>query len=130
MTSTVVWTPKDSAELHNLPLTVTVTVTQREDNGDLTNEIGAWARTDAAAGEGVEAAIARARAYVAAGADLIFAEALTTLDDYRKFTAAIPAPVLANLTEFGRTPLFTLDEMRSAGVAMVLAAPSLAGIIT
>lgn len=78
------------------------------------------ARTDAAANEGVPAAIARAQAYVAAGADMIFAEALTTLDDYRLFTAAVKAPVLANLTEFGKTPLFTLDEMRAAGVALVL----------
>lgn len=78
------------------------------------------ARTDAAAGEGVPAAIERAQAYVAAGADLIFAEALTTLEDYRRFTKAVPAPVLANLTEFGKTPLFTLPELKSAGVAMAL----------
>jgi methylisocitrate lyase len=78
------------------------------------------ARTDAAAGEGVPAAIARAQAYVAAGADMIFAEALTTLEDYRKFTAAVQVPVLANLTEFGRTPLFTLEELRSAGIALAL----------
>jgi methylisocitrate lyase len=78
------------------------------------------ARTDAAANEGVTAAIERAQAYVAAGADAIFAEALTTLDDYKKFTAAIRAPVLANITEFGRTPLFTVGELRTAGVAMVL----------
>jgi methylisocitrate lyase len=78
------------------------------------------ARTDAAANEGVPAAIARAQAYVAAGADMIFAEALTTLDDYRKFTAALKVPVLANVTEFGRTPLFTVAELRAAGVAMVL----------
>lgn len=78
------------------------------------------ARTDAAAVEGVPAAIARALAYVAAGADMIFAEALRTLDDYRKFTDAVNVPVLANLTEFGQTPYFTLDELRAAGVAMVL----------
>jgi len=78
------------------------------------------ARTDAAAGEGVPSAIARAQAYAAAGADMIFAEALTTLDDYKKFTAAVSVPVLANLTEFGRTPLFTVDELRSSGVAMAL----------
>jgi methylisocitrate lyase len=78
------------------------------------------ARTDAAADEGVPAAIARAQAYVAAGADMIFAEALPTLDDYRKFTAALDVPVLANLTEFGRTPFFTLAELRTAGVAMAL----------
>ncbi len=78
------------------------------------------ARTDAAAVEGLDAAIARAQAYVAAGADMIFAEALHTLDDYKKFTAAVNVPILANLTEFGQTPFFTLDELRSAGLAMVL----------
>jgi methylisocitrate lyase len=78
------------------------------------------ARTDAAANEGLPAAIARAQAYVAAGADMIFAEALRTLDDYRAFTVAVKAPVLANLTEFGQTPCFSVDELRQAGVAMVL----------
>ena len=78
------------------------------------------ARTDAAANEGVPAAIARAQAYVAAGADMIFAEALQSLEDYRQFTAAVGAPVLANLTEFGQTPLFTAAELKSAGVAMAL----------
>ncbi len=78
------------------------------------------ARTDAAANEGVAAAIARAQAYVAAGADLIFAEALTTLADYRQFAAAVKVPVLANLTEFGRTPCLALADLRSAGIAMAL----------
>ena len=78
------------------------------------------ARTDAAANEGVPAAIARARAYVAAGADMIFAEALPSLADYKSFTAALNVPVLANLTEFGQTPYFTVGELRTAGVAMVL----------
>jgi methylisocitrate lyase len=78
------------------------------------------ARTDAAANEGVKAAIARAEAYVAAGADMIFAEALHTLDDYRAFTSAIKVPVLANLTEFGKTPYFTVDQLRSVGIAMAL----------
>ncbi|MCW5549955.1 MAG: methylisocitrate lyase [Opitutaceae bacterium] len=78
------------------------------------------ARTDAAANEGVRGAIARAEAYVAAGADMIFAEALHTPDDYRAFTAALKVPVLANLTEFGRTPLLTLPELHAAGVAMAL----------
>jgi methylisocitrate lyase len=78
------------------------------------------ARTDAAANEGVPAAIARARAYAAAGADMIFAEALHTLADYKKFTAAVSVPVLANLTEFGQTPLFTLAQLRDAGIAMAL----------
>jgi len=78
------------------------------------------ARTDAVAREGIEAAIERARAYVAAGADMVFAEALTSLEDVRRFTAAIDAPVLINLTEFGRTPLFSVDEMADAGASLLL----------
>ena len=78
------------------------------------------ARTDAHASEGAEAAIARASAYVAAGADMIFAEALHTLDEYQAFTRAVPVPVLANITEFGKTPLFTVEELRSVGVGLVL----------
>ncbi len=83
-------------------------------------EFVVMARTDAAANEGVPAAIARAQAYVAAGADMIFAEALRTLDEFRAFTAAVKVPVLANLTEFGQTPFFTLDELRAAGLSLVL----------
>jgi len=78
------------------------------------------ARTDALAGEGLEAALARARAYVEAGADMIFAEAVTDLEQYRRFVEATGVPVLANLTEFGHTPLFTLEELRTAGVAIAL----------
>jgi methylisocitrate lyase len=78
------------------------------------------ARTDAHAVEGQKAALERAQAYLAAGADMIFAEALTSLAEYREFTAAINAPVLANLTEFGKTPLFTRDELRLAGVRLLL----------
>ena len=78
------------------------------------------ARTDAHAVEGQQAALARAVRYVDAGADMIFAEALTTLDEYRQFTSSLPVPVLANLTEFGRTPMFTVDELRDAGVAVAL----------
>jgi len=78
------------------------------------------ARTDAIAGEGMDAAIDRARAYVAAGADAIFPEAIRDLDGYKKFTAAVNVPVLANITEFGLTPLFTTDELKGAGVAMAL----------
>ena len=78
------------------------------------------ARTDAIAGEGMDAALERALAYVEAGADMLFPEAVTTLADYGRFCAAVPVPVLANLTEFGRTPLFTLDELRGAGVALAL----------
>ncbi len=78
------------------------------------------ARTDAAAVEGVAVAASRARAYVAAGADMIFAEAIGSLDDFRSFTSAVGVPVLANLTEFGKTPYFSLQELREAGVAMAL----------
>jgi methylisocitrate lyase len=80
------------------------------------------ARTDAHASEGLSAAIERAQAYAAAGADMIFAEALGTLEEYRAFSTALGenVPVLANLTEFGKTPLFTLDELRSAGVRLAL----------
>ncbi|NDI10713.1 MAG: methylisocitrate lyase [Actinobacteria bacterium] len=78
------------------------------------------ARTDAVANEGIDKAIARANAYISAGADAIFAEAITSLDDYKRFTSSIKAPVLANITEFGLTPLFTVEELRSAKVAMAL----------
>jgi methylisocitrate lyase len=78
------------------------------------------ARTDAHAVEGQQAAVDRALKYVEAGADMIFAEALTTLDEYRQFTSAVRVPVLANLTEFGKTPLFTTAELASVGVRLAL----------
>jgi methylisocitrate lyase len=78
------------------------------------------ARTDALAVEGLEPAIERARACVEAGADMIFPEAITELSMYRKFADAVQVPVLANITEFGKTPLFTVDELRSADVGLVL----------
>lgn len=78
------------------------------------------ARTDAIAGEGMDSAIDRALAYVAAGADAIFPEAIRTLEDYKRFTSAVKVPVLANITEFGLTPLFTTAELQSAGVSMAL----------
>lgn len=78
------------------------------------------ARTDAHAVEGQQAALDRAVNYVEAGADMIFAEALTTVEEYRQFTATIKVPVLANLTEFGKTPLFTTREMADAGVCLTL----------
>lgn len=78
------------------------------------------ARTDAIAVEGIERAIERALACVEAGADGIFAEAANDLDTYRRFAAAVKVPLLANITEFGATPLFTLDELRSADVALAL----------
>ena len=78
------------------------------------------ARTDAHAVEGQQAALDRAAGYADAGADMIFAEALTTVVEYRQFTSAIDVPVLANLTEFGKTPLFTTEEMTEAGVRLTL----------
>lgn len=78
------------------------------------------ARTDALAGEGLDAAIARAVRYVEAGADMIFAEAVTDPAHYRRFVEAVKVPVLANITEFGRTPLFTLADLRDAGVGLAL----------
>ena len=78
------------------------------------------ARTDAAAVEGIDSAIERAVAYVEAGADMIFPEAMKTLADYRQFKAAVKVPILANLTEFGSTPFFTTDELRDAGVDIAL----------
>ena len=78
------------------------------------------ARTDAAAVEGVDAAIERAQAYVEAGADMIFPEAMNTLEDYARFKSAVKVPILANLTEFGSTPFFTTDELRDANVDIAL----------
>ncbi|TGK03384.1 methylisocitrate lyase [Leptospira selangorensis] len=78
------------------------------------------ARTDALANEGLEKAIERCKAFVNAGADMIFPEAVTDPETYRKFTEAVSVPILANITEFGATPLFTVDELKSAGVGLVL----------
>jgi methylisocitrate lyase len=78
------------------------------------------ARTDAFAFEGLDKTLARAVAYVTAGADFIFAEAITDLSDYKKFASATGVPILANITEFGMTNLYTVDELREAGVAIVL----------
>ncbi len=78
------------------------------------------ARTDAAAVEGIDGAIERACHYAEAGADMIFAEALTELDQYQKFANAVDVPILANITEFGKTPLYTIEELRDAGVSLVL----------
>jgi methylisocitrate lyase len=78
------------------------------------------ARTDAIAIEGIDAAIERVHAYIEAGADLVFPEAIRTLEDYKKFSAAVSKPILANITEFGMTPLFTRDELAANGVSMIL----------
>src|SRR3954453_1151405 len=79
-----------------------------------------FARTDALAGEGLQAAVERAQAYVAAGADMIFAEAVTELPTYTEFRQGVGVPILANITEFGQTPLFTREELAAAGVDIVL----------
>ena len=78
------------------------------------------ARTDAHASEGMEAAVERANLYVQAGADMIFAEALHTLEEFSEFTRRVPVPVLANITEFGQTPLFSVSDLASVNIAMVL----------
>lgn len=78
------------------------------------------ARTDSLAIEGIDSAINRAKAYVKAGADAIFAEAVTDLDQYKRFTSELSVPVLANLTEFGMTPLFTIEQLKSVNVGMAL----------
>jgi methylisocitrate lyase len=78
------------------------------------------ARTDALASEGLDSAISRSLAYVEAGADMIFPEAITDLQMYKKFAGAVKVPILANITEFGKTPLFSVEELRSANVAIAL----------
>ncbi len=78
------------------------------------------ARTDAFSEEGIRAAIDRANSYVEAGADMIFAESFTKLENYQIFTQAVSVPVLANITEFGKTPLFTVNELNNAGIRLVL----------
>jgi methylisocitrate lyase len=78
------------------------------------------ARTDALAVEGLSSALARARACAEAGADVIFAEACTTLEEYRQFVQHVGKPVLANLTEFGKTPYFTVDQLKDVGISMII----------
>jgi len=89
-------------------------------DGRINDDFVIMARTDAHAVEGQQAALDRAAAYVEAGADMVFAEALTTLEEYQQFTDTIDVPVLANLTEFGKTPLLTTEELASAGIRMAL----------
>ena len=89
-------------------------------DGRIDDQFVIMARTDAHAVEGQQAALDRAAAYVTAGADMIFAEALTTLEEYQQFTDTINVPVLANLTEFGKTPLFTTEELAGVGIRMTL----------
>ena len=78
------------------------------------------ARTDAIADEGLDSALGRAASYVEAGADAIFAEAITEIEDYKKFSENLNVPILANITEFGKTPLFSKEELKEAGVDMIL----------
>ena len=78
------------------------------------------ARTDAIANEGLDSALGRAASYVEAGADAIFAEAVTEIEDYKKFSENLKVPILANITEFGKTPLFSKEELEEAGVDMIL----------
>ena len=78
------------------------------------------ARTDAIANEGLDSALGRAVSYVEAGADAIFAEAITEIEDYKKFSENLNVPILANITEFGKTPLFSQEELKEAGVDMIL----------
>jgi len=78
------------------------------------------ARTDAIANEGLDSALGRAVSYVEAGADAIFAEAITEIEDYKKFSENLNVPILANITEFGKTPLFSKEELKEAGVDMIL----------
>jgi len=106
---------KEVVSLGEMVDRVKAAVDAREDAGFVI-----MARTDAAAVEGVQAAIDRACAYVEAGADMIFPEAMTSLDDYRNFKAAVKVPILANLTEFGSTPFFSVDELRQANVDIAL----------
>ncbi len=106
---------KNLVELEEMQARVRAAVDSRKDP-----DFVIMARTDAVSVEGVDAAIRRAIAYVAAGADMIFAEAVETLDDFRRFSNEVKVPLLANLTEFGRTPLFTLAQLNDAGVQMAL----------
>jgi len=84
------------------------------------NDLLIVARTDAISVEGLASAIDRSREYVDAGADIIFAEAASSIDEYKKFVENISVPVLANMTEFGKTPLMTVDELKDAGIGLVL----------
>lgn len=88
--------------------------------GKLDPDFVIMARTDAVDGEGIEAAVVRAKHYVEAGAEIIFAEAVTDLEQYKKFVQAVSVPVLANITEFGKTPLFSISELQSVGIELVL----------
>ena len=106
---------KEVVSLQEMTDRVKAAVDARTDSGFVL-----MARTDAIAVEGLDAAIERAVAYIEAGADMIFPEAMSSLEDYRKFKAAVKVPILANLTEFGATPFYTTGELREAGVDIAL----------
>lgn len=106
---------KEVVSLQEMTDRVKAAVDARTDSGFVL-----MARTDAIAVEGLDAAIERAVAYIEAGADMIFPEAMSSLEDYRKFKAAVKVPILANLTEFGSTPFYTTEELREAGVDIAL----------
>lgn len=106
---------KELVESSEMEARVRAAVSARRDS-----DFVIMARTDAVAVEGLESAIARANAYVNAGADMIFAEAIVSAEDYRTFTQNVSVPVLANLTEFGQTPMLSLDLFRDCGIRMVL----------
>ncbi len=89
-------------------------------DGRSDNDFVIMARTDALASEGLNAALDRIERYIEAGADMIFPEALTTLDEYKRFAQASAVPILANITEFGETPLLTVEQLHKAGVRLVL----------
>ncbi|MGD8568603.1 MAG: methylisocitrate lyase [Gammaproteobacteria bacterium] len=116
----------DSKRCGHRPGKVLVSATQMQQrikaavNGKTDASFVIVARTDAYAVEGINAAIDRANGYIDAGADIIFAEALTDIDEYKQFCRAVSAPVLANITEFGKTPLFSMNELGNAGVQLVL----------
>lgn len=103
-----------------VPVSHMVSRIQAALDGRVSDEFMVMARTDAIAVEGMDAALDRALAYQEAGADALFIEAATMLEHYQIFTQALKVPVLANITEFGKTPLFTVDELKKANVRMVL----------
>ncbi len=89
-------------------------------DGKVSDHFTVMARTDALANEGLSAALERVHAYVEAGADMVFPEAVSDLETYQRFVEAAGVPILANITEFGHTPLFTVEQLRSAGVSIAL----------
>lgn len=116
----------DSKRCGHRPGKVLVSTLEMQDriksavDGRTDNNFMIIARTDAHAVEGIDAAIERAHKYIASGADIIFAEALTRIDEFEKFASSVTVPVLANMTEFGKTPLYTMDELGAVGIDLML----------